>query len=558
MNFDELKQQIEGEVHVDQATRQEFSRDASIFEIMPQAVVFPKHAADIVAVINFVAKVRKEAGGPEDPRSTLSITARAAGTDMTGGSIGEGIIVDTTKYMNAQRIDLDLMSATLEPGVFYRDFEKKTLPEHVTMPVYPASKSLAAIGGMVMNNCGSENTLRYGQITEFVDQVKMILRDGNEYAFGKLSRPELDRKMAQDDLEGEVYRKTYELIDQNYDTIMDAKPQTTKNSSGYYLWNVYDREADTFDLSKLFTGSQGTLGIMTKAQLRLVKELQHKRLVVLFLNSWDTLPELVNKLLPIEPGSMETFDDVTMKLGLKFMPQIAKRVGESFFRFAFRFWPEALIGIRMFGLPKLVILVELAEDTEELVEHKAQEVVEAVKEGHVISRVIKDEHEAEKYWAMRRESFALLRKSVGDKATAPFVDDICVKPEHLPEVMPRVIDILKEHEINVNIAGHAGSGNLHIIPLMDLRKQSERDKIPVVSDRIYDLVLEYDGTITAEHNDGIIRTPYVKKMFGDRMYELFEETKQIFDPENIFNPGKKVGGTKEYMEEHISVHGKKE
>ena len=379
----------------------------------------------------------------------------------------------------------------------------------------------------------------------------MTLADGNNYTFKKLNREELDKKLAQTDYEGEIYNKIYNLITENYDEIMAAKPITSKNSAGYLLWNVYDKEADTFDLTQLFTGSQGTLGIMAEAKVRLIETREHKKLVVLFLKKWQGLPDIVNKLLPVGPESMETFDDVTLKLGIRFMPQIAKKLGVSFLSFAMKFLPEVFMGIRMMGMPKLIILVEIVENTEEEADLKVQMVKEAMDNMKVLSRIVHKEEEAEKYWAMRRESFALLRKSVKTKKTAPFIEDVCVLPEYLPEVLPKIIDILNEHGINVNIAGHAGSGNLHIIPLMDLSDPKEREKIIAVSDKVYELIIKYKGTITAEHNDGIIRTPYIVDMFGIPVYQIFQKVKNIFDPENIFNPGKKVGGTKDYIKDHI-------
>jgi len=540
-----LGSEIEGDLEFSEEVLEKYSRDASLFKVVPHAVVWPKSSADIQIVIMFVREYKLEF-------PWLSITARAAGTDMTGGAIGEGIILDTTKYMNAESVDIEKLEASVEPGVFFRDFEKETLPNHISLPIYPASKSLAALGGMIMNNCGGEKTLRYGQINNFVNEVVMNLSDGSQYTFKKLNREELDVKLSQTDFEGEIYNKMYSLITENYDVIKNAKPKTSKNSSGYQLWNVYDKEKDTFDLSQLFVGSQGTLGIMSDAKVRLIKTREHKRLVVLFLKEWQGLPDIVNKLLPVGPESMETFDDVTLKLGIRFMPQIAKNLGQSFFSFAIKFLPEVLMGIRMLGLPKLIVLVEIVEDTEEEAILKTKMVKEAMDNMKVLSRVVDTEEESEKYWAMRRESFALLRKSVKTKKTAPFIEDVCVLPKHLPEVLPQIISVLKQYGINVNIAGHAGSGNLHIIPLMDLSDPAEKSKILDVSDKIYEIIIKYGGTITAEHNDGIIRTPYVVDMFGINVYQIFQKTKNIFDPENIFNPGKKVGGTKEYIKDHMA------
>lgn len=541
---DRLKEIVKGEVFSDNETLEKYSRDASLFKVRPQIVVFPKNVDDLKKIVNFTLQNKNQF-------PNLSITARSAGTDMSGGAIGEGIILDFTKHFTHQEVDLENLRAIVEPGVFYREFEKITLPEHVSMPVYPASKGLAALGGMIMNNCGSENSMRYGQMRNFVESLDMVLANGQEYNFRKLKMSELEDKMRRADFEGEIYRKTFELIDTNLALIKSARPKTSKNSSGYALWDVYDKEAGTFDLTQLFTGSQGTLGVMTSAKIRVIENKDHKRLVTLFFKSWEDLPQTVTELLPIGVQSMETFDDVTLKLGLRFMPEIAKKAGTNFLKFLFKFWPEFIIGLKLGGLPKIIVLVEIAEDTAEEAEKKVAKVIDALKDNALHYRVINDIKEAEKYWVMRRESFNLLREKVKDKQTAPFIDDVCVSPEKLPDFLPKIIKILKKNNIAVNIVGHAGSGNLHIIPLMNLNKETERAKIPIVSDEVYKLVIQYGGTITGEHNDGIIRTPYVRQMFGDEVYKLFEQVKNIFDPNNIFNPGKKVGGTLEYLKSHI-------
>lgn len=541
---DRLREAIQGEVLFDSETLEKYSRDASLFKVRPQVVVFPKNEKDLERIVNFTLQNKKDF-------PNLSITARSAGTDMSGGAIGEGIVLDFTKHFSYQEVDLERLRAVVEPGVFYRDFEKITLPEHVSMPVYPASKGIAAFGGMIMNNCGSENSLRYGQMRDFVEKMDIVLANAKTYSFEKISMQQLESKKQQNDFEGEIYRRTFDLIDKNYDFIKSSKPKTTKNSSGYALWDVYDKEKGTFDMTQLFTGSQGTLGLMSSAKIRVVEMKEHKRLVTLFFKSWDDLPKTVNKLLPVGVQSMETFDDVTLKLGLRFMREIAKKVNTNYIKFLFKFWPEFIIGLKLGGLPKLIVLVEIAESSDLEADQKVKKVLDALKDSALHYRVIEDVEEAEKYWTMRRESFNLLREKVKDKQTAPFIDDVCVLPEHLPKFLPKLIKILDKFKIPVNIVGHAGDGNLHIIPLMNLNLKEERDKIVPASNEIYALVNQYKGTITAEHNDGIIRTPYVQQMFGEEMYKIFEQVKDIFDPNNIFNPGKKVRGSLQYMENHI-------
>ncbi|OGN33357.1 MAG: hypothetical protein A3F98_03370 [Candidatus Yanofskybacteria bacterium RIFCSPLOWO2_12_FULL_41_8] len=519
-------------------TLEKYSRDASIFEVRPKFVAYPKNRDEVRELVKWV-----------NENSGESLTVRAAGTDMTGGPLTESVVVDVSKYLNKIG-EIDEQIIITEPGVFYRDFEKKTLEKGLILPCYPASKNLCALGGMFGNNCAGEKTLRYGKMENFVLESKVIFSDGNEYAVKPLSPSELEAKMSQNDFEGNVYRKMNELLISNDELIRNAKPNVSKNSAGYYLWNVWDGQ--TFDLNKLIVGSQGTLGIVTEMTLRLIPEKKHHDMIALFFKSWDELPQVVNAILPQDPESLETFDEDTLKLGLRFMPEIAKKIGSNFFSFALKFIPEALISARMLGLPKLIVLIEIAEDTEEKVKSKVRNIMEALKPFKVWSRVVEKDSEEEKFWVMRRESFNLLREHVKDKRTAPFIEDFCIKPEKVPEFLPKALKILKDNGIDTNIAGHAGNGNFHIIPLMDLGKQSERDKITTVADKFYDLVAEYEGTITGEHNDGILRTPYLGKMYSPEVLGLFKKTKEIFDPKNIFNPGKKVDGSIGYLKSHIT------
>lgn len=531
-----LQSQIQGDVVVEDGILAQYSHDTSIFEIKPLAVIYPKNDLDISYIVKFV----------HDNKITiphLAITPRSGGSDMTGGAIGQGLIIDVTRYMNEFEIDVSGMAAHVQPGVFYRDFEPKSLNHDLIMPVYPASKNLAAFGGMISNNCAGEKSLQYGQMRNFVTKIKVVLSNGKEYEFKELTFDQVQEIIdGKDEFIAGIYRKIFHTVEQNYEFIQNAKPKVSKNSSGYALWNVMDPEKKTFNLAHLFIGAQGTLGVLTDANIRLVKEKPFQKIITVFLPSWDKLPKLVNQLLIAKPESLEVFDDTTLKLGLRFFPQIAKRINKSLVRFLFDFIPEFFIGVRMFGLPKLIMLVELSGETQEELDTKIAITETALHTNKALFRTIPTVEEAEKYFVVRRESFNLLRQKVKNKNTAPFIEDFCVLPEKLPEFLPKLLAILKKYKIAVNVAGHAGDGNLHIIPLMDLKLESERAKIPKVAKEVYDLIISFGGTITAEHNDGIIRTPFVKDQFGERMYLLFKEIKTIFDPKNIFNPGKKVDG----------------
>ncbi len=539
---DVLKRLLKGEVAADDETLDKYSRDASIFEVRPKAVVFPKDAEDIGNLVKFVSENKEKY--PE-----LSLTPRSGGTDMTGGPLSESIVVEFDRYFNnIKNIGED--SAVVEPGVYYRDFEKETLKKNLIFPSYPASKSICALGGMIANNSGGEKTLRYGQTDKYVRRLRAVLSDGNEYEFKKLDAVELQKKKSQDDFEGRIYRKIYELTEDNFDIIQKAKPKVSKNSAGYYLWNVWDREH--FDLAQLFVGSQGTLGIITEAELGLVKKEKYSRLVVVFLDDIGKMADFVNIAQKYRPESLETFDKNTLKLAIRFLPDIAKKIGTAnFFALVFSFWGEGIAILKTFGLPKFVILVELTGNEQGEIDSRARKLRGELKPLGVYTKAAKGGMDTEKYWVMRRESFNLLRDKVRDKRATPFIDDIIVSPARISEFLPKLYNILKEYNIAPTLAGHAGSGNFHIIPLMDLSREEERKKIPEVADKVYDLVLKYGGSITAEHNDGLIRSPYLEKMYGAEIYGLFKKVKEIFDPKNIFNPGKKVGADLDYAMRHI-------
>jgi FAD/FMN-containing dehydrogenase len=528
---EEIQKFFQGEVLDDEETLKLYSHDASLFEVRPKLVVFPQDNEDLKRLVRWVNENKKS-----DP--TLSITIRAAGSCMSGGPLGESIVADVTKHMNKMG-EVRRDGVVVEPGVFYRDFEPKTLVKGLILPCYTASKSLNALGGMIGNNSAGEKTLRYGQMKNFVLETKTIFSDGREYTVKPLLKPELDFKMKQGDFEGNLYKNIFELIGNNQRIIKEAKPSVSKNSAGYYLWDVWDGQ--TFDLNKLIVGSQGTLGLVTEAKIKLVPVEPVSRLFVIFLKDLSPLSDLVNEILPTNPESIECFDDASMKLAVRYLPQ-----------YIFRFIPEALMILRG-GVPKLVMLVEYCGKTEVEVQNKLNALESKIKHFGLQMHRAKTEKESEKYWTMRRESFNLLRKHVHNARTAPFVDDVVIHPKDMPVFLPKMRKILDEHKLVYTIAGHAGNGNFHIIPLMDMRERANIEVIKQVSEKIYNLVAEYHGSITGEHNDGIVRTPLLNKMYSPEVLELFKKTKAIFDPRNIFNPGKKVGGTLEYLENHIRI-----
>jgi len=550
---EEVAPLIKGEALDDESTRIAYSRDTSIFERKPSLVVFPKDAEDVSAIVRYARDAR--AAGKE-----ISIAARSAGTDMTGGPLTDSIALVFTKYMN-RIVKVERDEATVEPGTYYRDFEKATLAKsHMLLPSYPASRELAALGGMIGNNSGGELTLRYGQTRRYVRELEVVLSDGSEATFKPLSMEELAEKKKLQTLEGEIYRKIHALIQYNEAEIAAARPNVSKNSAGYDLWDVVKRPSTklgtggTFDLTQLITGSQGTLGIVTRATLGLVKLPKHRAMLVIFLSDLEKLPEIVLRVLQYEPESFESYDDQTFRLAVRFLPQILRHFGVlGMLKLAFAFIPELFLVVSG-GVPKLVLMAEFAEDSEEGARAKAREAREALADLGVQTKLAKSESAAAKYWTIRRESFSLLRKNLRGLHAAPFIDDLVVHPTDYPQFLPELNDILNRYSLIYTIAGHIGDADFHIIPLLDLGKESSRQAIVELEEKVYRLVAKYKGSITGEHNDGIVRTPYLPLMFSPRMIELFAEVKKIFDPLGILNPGKKVAGTVENIRRSMITH----
>lgn len=532
----ELKNGFSGDISTDDATLTANSRDASIFEVRPKIVAFPKNEKDIQHLISVVKK-----------NKSFSLTGRAAGTDMTGGPLTESIVVSFTKYFNRIK-ELDTKHAVVQPGVYYRDLEKQMDKIGVMYPSYPASKSLCALGGIIANNSGGEKSLVYGQTVNHVHRLRVILADGNPYELKSLNKSELNKKMKQKDFEGEIYQKMYALCENNYDIIKAAQPKVSKNSSGYLLWKVWDKK--NFDLSKIFVGSQGTLGLWVEADIAVVKKKKHSRLVVITLEDLKKITDVVKTVKKYNPESLESFDNNTLMLALKFLPEIATKVHQNLLSFIWSFRRDAEQSL-IHGFPVFVILVELTGDSEKEIQKRADKLGAELSSKKMHNLIMHSEAEAQKYWIMRRESFNLLRQKVKDKMATPFIDDFSVKPEYLSEFIPQLYSLLQKHGIKPTLAGHVGDGNFHIIPLMDLSKEEERKKVPIVLEEFTKLVKKYDGTITAEHNDGLIRTPYLERQYGKKIVSLFENVKDIFDKENIFNPGKKVRADNAFAFAHI-------
>ncbi len=306
MTTEELKSALQGavrgEVVSDAETLGQMSRDTSLFVRVPELVVYPEDANDVSEIVKVVGAKRQR--GAE-----VSVTARAAGSDMSGGPLTTSIVLSFMKHMHTMG-EVVLKSnfntemegyAVTEPGVLYRDFEKATLEKDLILPSYPASREIAAMGGIVANNSGGERTLEYGKTEKYVEELDVVLSDGSQATFKPLTSAELEEKKKLQTLEGEIYCEMDALLSENSALIEQHRPRVSKNSAGYALWSIRDRETGAFNLAKLICGSQGTLALWTKAKLNLVKPKEHRAMLVTFLSNLDILPEILKRVLPEHP-----------------------------------------------------------------------------------------------------------------------------------------------------------------------------------------------------------------------------------------------------------------
>lgn len=544
------KSTFKGEIDDSPTTLEDYSHDASLFEITPEVVVYPKNTADVETLVKTVSANKSK-------HKDISLTARSAGTDMSGGAINDSIIVDFKRHFN--KIEkIGSISARTQPGVFFRDFDAEAKKKGVLMPTYPASRDLCSVGGMVNNNAGGEKSIEFGKVENFVKELEFVFSDGVARTVKPLNKKELDAKMKQKNFEGKLYKDMFKLVDDNYDVIKAAKPKVSKDSTGYHLWNVWDRETGIFDLTQVICGAQGTLGFVTDIEFRMTEARTDEGLLVIFLKNIDSLPEIINKVVAFKPSRFESFDDNTLWLSIRFMPAFLKLLGPArFIKLLISLIPDAFLLAR--GLPRLVLMASIKGNGTEDVAQKIKALRNSLEPnakrlGISAFEELPREAQGEKFWVMRRYSFQILRSKVKDKHTAPFIDDLIVRPEYLPEFLPQIRKIIKKYKLFATIAGHMGDGNFHIIPLMNIELESERKKLLPAMQEVNKLILKYEGSLSGEHNDGLVRGPWLTEMYGKDIVELFTQTKQIFDPKNIFNPHKKTDSDWDYSYSHIREH----
>jgi len=541
----QLKQIFKGGIITDREKRLAYSHDASIYELVPDLVLQPKTSDDIEKLVSFVASHKTA-------YPSLAITPRSAGTDMSGAAIGSSIVLDMTAHFS----EIEDLSGTLlrtQPGVYMRDIDPFLAAKNLMLGCVPASRMLCTIGGMVGNNSGGEQSLRYGNTERSVRELKVVFGDGKEYVVKPLTKKQLDVKLKQNTYEASLYRQVYELIEAHYDLIKNARPHVNKNSMGYNLWSVWDRGTGIFDMTRLISGSQGTLGVITDIVVEAVPKAAHTGLLLAYVSSYKQLGDIIPAVMKHNPSTFEGFDDITFNLGVRYFKTFQKQLGTKEW-LRQQAWLFKSVAKFRGHLPNNLLMIEFEGASKEEVYGKISKLHDDLSKFKIKMDIEGDETESAPFWQIRRASLALLRNKVKDKYASPFIDDMTVQPKYLPEFLPQVRKIINKYKLPATLAGHYGDGNFHIIPLMDIENKKDQAKLEPVMRELIPLVLKYNGTMAGEHNDGMVRGPWLPAVFGEEMYQIFKHTKEIFDPLYIFNPHKKTDASWDYSMDHVRTH----
>ena len=518
----------------------EYSTDESIFSIRPQVVIIPRCKADVEIIVQVITR--------ETTRfESLSITPRAAGTGLSGGSLTDSIVIDMKDLRDMGPITFknkDYSTFTCEPGLMWRDMEKKLKRHKLYLPPYTSSKDICTIGGAIANNSAGPDSLRYGHCADWVESMDVVLRDGNTYTVKPLTYKQFKSLIKKNHEHARIAREIFELIEKNEKEIKKNEPETKKNTAGYSLWDVipegvakFKKGQGVFDLGRVISGSQGTVGIITSLTMRVNPIQTDTTLLAIPIFDLTEAAETIVKTLKYDPINIEIFDDLTFDLALRNPSFFKSRLhGLTYYKVMLAMYSTYHVRYRG-KTPAFMVLVTLNDNS---LKADVRDVVKKISSRNVRARIVTNPDEAEMFWQIRRASYTLSKFQDSNRRPAAFLEDMTVPPENLSRFFIQIKRLFKEYNVEAAVHGHGGNGHFHFYPLLDFTKKTTPRLIEKMAEAFYDTAIKFHGDICGEHNDGIIRTPFLDKMFSKQMLSIFEQTEHIFDPDDIFNPGKKV------------------
>ena len=506
----DLNGRVAGEVRFDKMTRALYSTDASIYQIEPIGVVMPKSEADVVAVLETANE------------HTVPVLPRGAGTSLAGQAVGHAIVMDFSKHMRrVLEVNVDEGWVRTQPGVILDELNHHLDPYHRIFAPDPSTSNRGNVGGALGNNSCGAHSVVWGKTVDNVVGLSVVLSDGSVAKLGHLDGDQLQGRMGGDGLDGAIHRRLPEIGETNREEVEARFPKIQRRVSGYNLDELLGGSG--LDTARFVVGSEGTLLTITEATLRIVPRPKHKGLAVVHFKSLIASMEATVALLELEPAAIELMDDMIVRQA---------RTNLEYSR----------LTDFIDGDPAAILLVEVTGDTEGEVGSKLDRIEQRMARGgmgYAVRRFSGPEDQA-KVWSVRKAGLGLMMNVRGDAKPLPFVEDTAVSPEALPEYVARFDEIVRRHGTTAGYYGHASVGCLHIRPLINLKRSEDINRMASIAGQVSDLVLELGGAMSGEHGDGLVRSVWIEKMFGLKIYEAFRQVKAAFDPKGIMNPGKIV------------------
>ncbi len=519
--FEQLVSTFKGELYWDDTMRKLYATDASAYREMPLAVALPKDEADIKLLIAFANEHK------------TSLIPRTAGTSLAGQVVGNGIVVVVSKYFtDILEVNQEEKWVRVHPGVIRDDLNRHLKQFGLYFGPETSTANRAMIGGMIGNNSCGSNSVVYGSTREHLLEVETLLSDGSEVTFGEMTTQQFEEKRTKNTLESELYKSIYEELsnEENSKEIDDQFPKSSipRRNTGYAVDIVKQSEpfyngGEVFNFCKLIAGSEGTLAFITEAKLSLnVLPPKEKALVCVH---FETIHEsLLANLVALEynPSACELMDHYILECTKENKQQLANR----FF---------------VKGDPQAVLVIELLRDSKEQLDSDVKALIAALKaEKYGYHYPVVTGPDTQKIWELRKAGLGLLSNIPGDAKPVPVIEDTAVDVNDLPAYIQEFNAILQKHDLFCVHYAHAGSGELHLRPIINLKTEEGNRLFKVIADEISVLVKKYKGSLSGEHGDGRLRGAYIPFMIGEKNYELLKRVKQAWDSNNIFNPGKIV------------------
>lgn len=510
-----LQKHISGEVLTTTDVRRYFSTDSSIFSVVPSAIIYPRNENDVRKATRFTWQLAERG-------RIIPMTARGSGTNQSGAAIGTGLIVVFPAHMN-RIVEFDGKTGvvSVEPGINYGKLQQTLQTHGRFLPPFPASLEYSTVGGAVANNASGENSLKYGDTRTFVRSLRVVLANGEVIETGRVSKKELNKKLGLATFEGEIYRSMDALLEEHQNLLEKLELDVTKNTAGYDLLDIRHKDG-SFDLTPLFVGSQGTLGIITEITLDTEVNNPETSLILSAFDDIKDAEKAIHELRKMSemPSAIEMVDGGLLELVDTINPHHLKNIIEKPF-------------------PKVALLISF--DNSARTQKKLVKQARKILQKYAIYSVLETELEKqEQLWKVRHASGAVAAHAEGGMKAIPIIEDGVVPVKHFAEYVKQINELFARHHLRAAIWGHAGDANLHVQPYLDLGQVGDRQKAFRLMDEYYNMVISLGGSTSGEHNDGRLRAPYLPLVYGAEVYGLFQKVKQIFDPYGTLNPGVKV------------------